>query len=534
MTHTHKTNKAQKLIASTLGLSIVLTSTVAWSQMRGRDISASTPKVAGATTTAESAAPLPPVSATAPAAQAPTVTTSTSTSTRERAPLGARVATPVVVSPASNPLQAAAQPTEAITLSTGFQKIVPLPNVPARVAIGDPEIATVTVLKPTAKKEGAGVLITGLKTGSTSLLIWDKGSATPRSIVLSVTGKAAQNISKIDNLKLDTDGQVQRLSGSTTNIGNYQQARESLFKNGGDKGSTAELIDSAVLETSGTVQVDVKVVEFTRSELQRLGVSFGRTIGSGQPFSYSVTGPPATTVSRFPAGPNISSNSSVANAFNLAFSGISDDLTLAFDILQSNGYARVLAEPSLIAQSGQEASFLAGGEVPVPVPSGNGTIGIEYKKFGVGLTFKPTILSNRTIALNVSPEVSDLDFSRGTSIQGILVPAITTRRASTVVELGEGQSFVIGGLIQRNVIANANKVPWLAELPILGAFFKNNSFSREDKELVIMVTPRFVKPRAANAPALPLPGSNVGSRPRGVWSQLFLPSGNEPVPGFTQ
>jgi len=204
------------------------------------------------------------------------------------------------------------------------------------------------------------------------------------------------------------------------------------------------------------------------------------------------------------------------------------------NILQADGYAKVLAEPSLIAQSGQDASFLAGGEIPIPVPSGNGTIGIEYKKFGVGLSFTPTILSNKTIALRVSPEVSDLDFSRGTSIQGVLVPAILTRRASTTVELGENQSFVIGGLISRNIIANANKVPWLADIPILGAFFKGNTYSREDKELLIIVTPRFVKPRAADAPALALPGQNVGMRPRSVWSQLFLPAVNEPVPGFTR
>jgi len=257
-------------------------------------------------------------------------------------------------------------------------------------------------------------------------------------------------------------------------------------------------------------------------------------VGANQPFSYSVTGPATSTATRLATGPNITNTSTVANAFNLAFSGVSDDITVAFDILQSNGYARILAEPSLIAQSGEEASFLAGGEIPIPVPSGNGTIAIQFKKFGVGLTFKPTILSSKTIALNVAPEVSDLDFSRGTSIQGILVPAITTRRASTTVELGENQSFVIGGLIQRNVIANANKVPWLAEVPILGAFFKNNSFSREDKELVIMVTPRFVKPRAANAPPLPLPGRNVGAKPQNVWGQLFLPSGSEPVPGFRE
>ncbi|HEX4878676.1 MAG TPA: type II and III secretion system protein family protein [Limnobacter sp.] len=418
-----------------------------------------------------------------------------------------------------------------LTVSTGFQKIVSLPGVPARVSIGDPSIASVTVLSPTASAgRGAGVLVTGLKTGSTSLLIWDRGASKARVITVAVTGKAAETISTLKDLNLETDGQVLKLSGSTPNIGSYQQARESLTRTK-DGSPPAELIDQATIKTSGTVQVDVKVVEFTRSELQRLGINItGQVNGGG--FTYSI------------AGPASSSASGVSNAFSLAFNSAACvgstavgvgacDLISGLNLLQSDGYAKVLAEPSLIAQSGQDASFLAGGEIPIPVPSGNGTIGIEYKKFGIGLAFTPTILSNKTIALKVSPEVSDLDFSRGTSIQGILVPAILTRRATTTVELGENQSFVIGGLISRNIIANANKVPWLADIPILGAFFKSNSYSREDKELLIIVTPRFVKPRDAAAPALALPGENVGMRPRSVWGQLFLPSKGEPVPGFS-
>jgi pilus assembly protein CpaC len=396
------------------------------------------------------------------------------------------------------------------------------------------------VLKPTDRGgKNAGVLVTGLKTGSTSLLIWDRGASMARVVTVSVTGKAAETISSLKDLNLETEGQVLKLSGSTPNVSTYQQARESLVRPGSD-GKPAELIDQATIQTSGTVQVDVKVVEFTRSELQRLGINLtGQVSGGG--FTYSIAGPAS-----------ISGTSGVSNAFSLAFNGAgcvgttvvgalnptgvgprTCDLVSGLNILQADGYAKVLAEPSLIAQSGQDASFLAGGEIPIPVPSGNGTIGIEYKKFGVGLSFTPTILSNKTIALKVSPEVSDLDFSRGTSIQGVLVPAILTRRASTTVELGENQSFVIGGLISRNIIANANKVPWLADIPILGAFFKGNSYSREDKELLIIVTPRFVKPRAADAPALALPGQNVGMRPRSVWGQLFLPSAKEPVPGFT-
>lgn len=406
-----------------------------------------------------------------------------------------------------------------LTVSTGFQKVVGLPGIPARVSIGDPTIASVTILKPTDRGgKNAGVLVTGLKTGSTSLLIWDRGASMARVITVAVTGKAAETISSLKDLKMEAEGQVMKLSGSTPDVVTYQQARESLVRPGTD-GKAAELIDQAALQTSGTVQVDVKVVEFTRSELQRLGINLAGQFSGGQ-FSYAVSNP-------------VSSGSSVANAFGVTLSNLAGDLTANLNILQADGYAKVLAEPSLIAQSGQDASFLAGGEIPIPVPSGNGTIGIEYKKFGVGLSFTPTILSNKTIALRVSPEVSDLDFSRGTSIQGVLVPAILTRRASTTVELGENQSFVIGGLISRNIIANASKVPWLSDIPILGAFFKGNTYSREDKELLIIVTPRFVKPRAANAPALALPGQNVGMRPRSVWSQLFLPAAKEPVPGFT-
>lgn len=407
-----------------------------------------------------------------------------------------------------------------VSVSTGFQRIIELPGIPARVSIGDPTIASVVVLKPTDRGgRNAGILVTGLKTGSTSLLVWDRGASRARAITIAVTGKAAETIATVKELNLATEGQVLKLSGTTPDIGTYQQARESLTRSSKD-GQGAELIDQVTIETSGTVQVDVKVVEFTRSELQRLGINLSGDFRGGD-FSYSIANP-------------IVGSSSVASAFGLALSSRSGDLTANLNILQADGYAKVLAEPSLIAQSGQSASFLAGGEIPIPVPSGNGTIGIEYKKFGVGLSFTPTILSNRTIALEVSPEVSDLDFSRGTSIQGVLVPAILTRRASTTVELGENQSFVIGGLISRNIIANANRVPWLADIPILGAFFKGNTFSREDKELLIIVTPRFVKPRAADAPNLALPGQDIGMRPQSVWGQLFLPNKQEPVPGFSR
>jgi pilus assembly protein CpaC len=142
-------------------------------------------------------------------------------------------------------------------------------------------------------------------------------------------------------------------------------------------------------------------------------------------------------------------------------------------------------------------------------------------------------LSKRTIALKVAPEVSDLDRNNGVVINGFNIPAILTRRAETTVELGEGESFVIGGLISRNVTSNLRKFPVLADLPVLGAFFRSVEYEKQDKELLIIATPRFVKPRAKNAPSLALPG-NQASDVKPGWGQMFLPSRDGSLPGFSR
>ncbi|KAB0563814.1 type II and III secretion system protein family protein, partial [Brucella pituitosa] len=146
------------------------------------------------------------------------------------------------------------------------------------------------------------------------------------------------------------------------------------------------------------------------------------------------------------------------------------------------------------------ANFLAGGEIPIPVPQALGTTTIEYKPFGIGLTVSPTILSENRIALKVAPEASDLDFSRGITLNGATVPAIITRRADTTVELGDGESFIIGGLVSRSTQSNLNKVPFLGDLPVIGTFFKQLNYNQDERELVIIVTPHLVRPMARNAP----------------------------------
>jgi pilus assembly protein CpaC len=176
------------------------------------------------------------------------------------------------------------------------------------------------------------------------------------------------------------------------------------------------------------------------------------------------------------------------------------------DALKENGLTKVLAEPTLITLSGRSASFLAGGEFPIPVPqtSGTGTtITIEYKTFGVGLSFTPTVLGNGKISMMVNPEVSELDFTRAVSLQGFIIPSLTTRRVSTVVELGDGQSFAIAGLIKDDVREVVRKFPVLGDIPVLGALFRSTSFQKNETELIIIVTPHLVKPIDMSKQTLP-------------------------------
>jgi pilus assembly protein CpaC len=172
--------------------------------------------------------------------------------------------------------------------------------------------------------------------------------------------------------------------------------------------------------------------------------------------------------------------------------------TGVIDALKENGLTKVLAEPTLITLSGRSASFLAGGEFPIPVPQSSGGIGsvitIEYKTFGVGLNFTPTVLGNGKINMMVNPEVSDLDFTRAVSIQGFIIPSINTRRVSTVIELGDGQSFAVAGLLKDDVREVVKKFPLLGDIPVLGALFRSTSFQKNETELVIIVTPHLVKP----------------------------------------
>jgi pilus assembly protein CpaC len=168
--------------------------------------------------------------------------------------------------------------------------------------------------------------------------------------------------------------------------------------------------------------------------------------------------------------------------------------------LEAQGVARSLAEPNLVALSGDTASFLAGGEFPVPVPGSLGQVSIDYKRYGVGLAFTPTVLGGGLINLKIEPEVSQLDTSHPVQVAGIQVPPLIVRRASTTVELRDGQSFAIGGLLQNVSTTDQQQLPWLGDVPVLGALFRSASYQKNETDLAIIVTPRLVRPARPNDP----------------------------------
>ncbi len=420
----------------------------------------------------------------------------------------------------------------ALELTVGQQHLLQENAAVDRIAVGDPNVLDVKVLRDlgtgAARASGpraAQLLLTPKAPGNTTLVVWP------------VNGAPHTRQVRIGTQRLMLDRR----------LGSLPQHAQALAELRTTAPKEALLLDrSEVKVASNTVQVDVQVVEFKKSALRRAGVNLTSGGANNHGFQFGVFTPGSTSNSSSSSSSSTGSNTSggssaIASAMNLvlgfgkAFSGAGITAQLGF--LEGNGLARVLAKPTLVAHTGQSASFLAGGEIPIPVPGRDGNIAIEYKEFGVKLQLTPTILSDERIALKVAPEASDLDYTQGLSISGVSVPAVRTRRADTMVELADGESFIIGGLVNRTTTSSINTVPLLGDLPVLGTFFKNRNYSQEETELVIIVTPRLVQPLPANTnlEAL-LPGANSEKRNAAqVWAPYVVgaPYVNSAVPGFS-
>jgi pilus assembly protein CpaC len=419
------------------------------------------------------------------------------------AAFGALPAASRAASAETKPASPARQQPGALVMQAGTQKELLVDKGIERMAIGDEAVVGVTLTRKVAGSPGARLIITAKAAGRTTLMVWEKGALAATTYALEVRRRTAV------------------LAGSTDSLPAHQQAADIAMSSADEK---TPLVDRSVVNVrSHTVQVEVKVVEFSRSVLKEAGFNLSSYGPNSHGFSFS----------------NIAPGGVLADAFSLALGfGNADKgrgMKLTLNLLEGNGLARVLAEPTLVAMSGQSASFLAGGELPIPVPQSLGATTIEYKPFGIGLSVTPTVLSNDRIVLKVAPEASDLDYTNALSIDGVAVPAITTRRADTTVELGDGESFVIGGLVSRTTSSNVDKVPLLGDIPVLGSFFRQNKYQMNEKELVIMVTPHLVKPIARNTDLAPFLPGTAEQRDGAVWRSIFLGgAANTALPGFSR
>ncbi len=362
-----------------------------------------------------------------------------------------------------------------LRLHTGEQYQMRSPEPVVRTAIGNPNVLTAKVIN------SRELLLTAKGNGTTSLMIWKKGYKNPLRYSVAVapfTGTESLSMQWVHGGLL--------VRGAVNSLAEHREAIAAA-------GETA--IDST--HSSGPIQVqtDIRIVEISRTELKSLsgGVSITELLSSNS----------ATSVILSPLSNVFSADSPSISIFK---DGSSRKYNSIINALQNNGYAYTLAEPSLVAMSGQTASFLAGGEFPYPASNRNGDIEIEYREFGVRLKLTPTILDDQSIMLKVAPEVSELDFINGLQTGGVSVPSLRVRRTDTAVQLASGESFVLSGLISSRTAGSAEKFPGLGDIPILGTFFKSTRFEREDKELIMIVTPYLVRPLAAQAQLPELPG----------------------------
>ena len=374
---------------------------------------------------------------------------------------------------------------QKIDLTAGKSLIIESPVQIKRVSLVNTEIADALVLTPNQ------IYLTGKSPGVTGLTLWidntiysvfnlevmpDISSLKERIYEVLPEEKEIRVIAAHDSITLS--GTV----SSTANLSKVLAMAEAY--------APEKVIN--LLEVGGVHQVmlEVRVAEMSRELTRRLGINFSYLSSNNLGLSLlnSLTSLPADGFPSNPLG--------VSDSVNAIFNFMSNDTswTVFIDALKENGLIKVLAEPTLITMSGQTANFLAGGEFPIPVPQEMGRTTIEYKEFGVGLTFTPTVLSSGKISMRVAPEVSDLDFTNAVVLSGYVVPGITTRRVSTMIEMADGQSFAIAGLLKENVREIVSKFPLLGDIPVLGALFRSSSFQKNETELIIIVTPHLVKP----------------------------------------
>ena len=397
-----------------------------------------------------------------------------------------------VAPPVGDGAQQSGEVPQALHLLVGRSLIITSPSRIKRVSLADPAIAEAIVVSPTQ------VLVNGKAPGGVSLIIWDENEQSQAfevSVdidVLSLTEKIHE-VFPSEPVVVETSKDVVMLSGKISSAAVADKILEVV------KGTTPKVTSLMEIPASppGEILLEVKFAEVDRTALQQLGINIislpgAKNVGviSTQQFS-----PPQLV-----SGSNgVGSTIGVSNLLNIFLFRPDINLAATIQALQQNNVLEILAEPNLLTASGKDASFLAGGEFPFPIvqgTTGGGFAGItvQFKEFGVRLNFTPTLMPNGLIHLHVKPEVSALDFTNALTISGFLIPALSTRRVESEMDLRDGQSFAIAGLVDNRDTEQLSKIPFIGDIPVLGKLFTSRSIDKSKDELLVMVTPRIVQP----------------------------------------
>ncbi|MDQ8755392.1 type II and III secretion system protein family protein [Sphingosinicella sp. LHD-64] len=418
---------------------------------------------------------------------------------------GAIAATAVTTVPAAAQGPTAYRPTRDVLLSVGEGELISLPRNVANVWTSNAEVADVQVNTPRQ------IGLFGKTAGEATVI----ATAADGRVVYGARVRVSQNISSVSemlraampesDITVTNVGQLAVLNGTVGSPEDSAQAEQlvrTILNPGVDPSSNGPFpilpVNRLRIATPQQVMLKVTIAEVSRSLVRNVGMNFQLSSGDflfarGRDFLNDAGQVVAASGNGTTAVANISDLFGLSGA-------------VASDLQENNGLVTILAEPTLTSLSGETASFLAGGEFPIPISQSLGNVTVEYRQYGVGLAFTPFVLENGRISMRVRPEVSELSSAGAIEFNGFEVPSLTIRRTETTVELGSGQSLVIGGLMRNNANNSVERTPFLGSLPIIGALFRSNNFRRDETELVIVVTPYLVRPVSANQIALPTDG----------------------------
>ncbi len=418
------------------------------------------------------------------------------------------------------------RPVRDVPLSIGEGELVTLPAAAANVWTSNPAVADVYVAS------ARQIHLYGKTFGEATVFATNAAGA----VVYSANIRVSQNISSIDammkaampdsDIAVTTVGQIAVLNGTVRSPQDSEQAQRlvtSLLNPGINLNDANAALKIGVVNRLRTatplqVQLQVRFAEVSRSFVKNMNVNLtNRDRGS---FLFGINQGKQGTITNWTSDTQDPSSGALKGSQVFTFPApstgntllgaaghfLGTDLLASLDFGETIGQVSTLASPSMTALSGETANFLAGGEIPIPIAQALGTTTVEYKQYGVSLAFTPTVLADGRISLHVRPEVSQLSSSGAVTLANTTIPALTTRRSETTVELGSGESMVIGGLLQNTHNNSITKTPGLGDMPILGALFRSNAFQRNETELMIVITPYLVRPVNANQIRLPTDG----------------------------